>query len=361
MITAVRRLRLIMAAVALAVGVPAWLATRPGPQPSYAAMFANASELVANNDIRLNDVKIGRITGVRLDGLDARVTFTVADDIRLPNATRAVIRQTSLLGEYHVALEPAGEGRLAPGSTIPLSRTRRTAEVESLVALGGDLASRVNVDNLNRLLASFDTAFGDDPARLGRFIDSSAAAAAALAGQRDAIAATIDQVERMAARLAPHTADFGRSLERFAAAAAALDRHRDDLGALVTGLGDAADRLGTLLAENERRLVQAVPEIRQVLGEVVGNLGEVERTVQALPAFNRGWACATDGHYLNFVFPITPEVARVDDGAGRCNPEAGPRGRDQQGQVKVAGPGLSDRDDGLAELLGATTRPGEGR
>ena len=121
------------------------------------------------------------------------------------------------------------------------------------------------------------------------------------------------------------------------------------------------DRLGTLLAENERRLVQAVPEIRQVLGEVVGNLGEVERTVQALPAFNRGWACATDGHYLNFVFPITPEVARVDDGAGRCNPEAGPRGRDQQGQVKVAGPGLSDRDDGLAELLGATTRPGEGR
>ena len=335
--TAVLRLRLILAAILLAVAVPTALRLRGDDKLAYAAEFANAAEVVPGNDVRVNDVDVGRVTGVALDGLHAVVSFRVEPDVVLPEGTRAVIRQTSLLGEYHVALEPAGAGRLREGAVIPLERTRRNADVEQLVALGGELTAQVNVDNLNRMLASLDTAFGDDPERLGRLVDAWAAASAAVAEQAPSITATIDGVQRLAADLAPRSATLADAVGRVADGLGALQRQSGDLGAFVSGLGQLSERLGTLLRENEQRLSQMTPQLRQVLGEVVAHLDEIERTVRGLPAFNRGWACATDGHYLNFVFPITPELARMDYGAGTCDPAAGPRARREEGQVKVTG------------------------
>jgi len=335
--TAVLRIRIVLGVIAVAVAAPVLLALRPEGGVTYAARFANAAEVVPGNDVRINDVDVGRVTGVELDGLHARVTFRVAPDVALPRGTRAVIRQTSLLGEYHVALEPAGTGRLPEGAVIPLDRTRRTAEVEELVALGGELTAQVNVDNLNRMVAALDTAFGDDPQRLGRLVDAWAGASGALAEQAPALAATIERVHQLSAELAPRSDAVADGVSRAADGLAALQRQSGDLGAFVAGLGEVAERLGALLRENEARLAAMVPDLRQVLGEVVDNLDAVERTVLALPAFNRGWACASDGHYLNFVFPITPELARVDYGAGTCDPGAGPRGRREEGQVRVGG------------------------
>jgi hypothetical protein len=68
--------------------------------------------------------------------------------------------------------------------------------------------------------------------------------------------------------------------------------------------------------------------------------------VTGLDGFNRGWACASDGNYLNFVFPLTPELATVELDPGRCdNIEDGPAGRSRAGQVTVSGvPGASIED-----------------
>lgn len=304
------------------------------------AIFSDASELVPGNDVRVNDVRAGRVASVKLEGLAARVSLRVDGALKLPKGTRAEIRQTSLLGEPFVALIPAGSGALPDNAVLPLERTGRGTELEEIVGLGGDLVAQVNVDSINRILHTFDGAFGADPEALGRLIDSSAAASAMFDRHRDDLGKTIDQVSALAASLAPHTAELAGSVEALAKGMGALSRQRSDLGALTTELARLSERASTLLAANEQRLSGAGPQFRQVLGEVVGTLDEVERTVRGLPAFNKGWACAADGHYLNFVFPLTPEAARVDYGPGRCHPELGPRGRENYGQVRVDSPGV---------------------
>ncbi|MFP5322662.1 MAG: MlaD family protein, partial [Acidimicrobiia bacterium] len=144
-LTLAKRIRLVLAVVVvMATGLGVWSAW-PESGPAYAAMVKDASGLVPRNDVRLNDIIVGKATSIGLEGLPARIDFEVDDDVDLPAGTRVELRQTSLLGEYFVALVPEGDGRLEPGSVIPLERTRRAAELETIVSQAGALSAQVNI------------------------------------------------------------------------------------------------------------------------------------------------------------------------------------------------------------------------
>ncbi|MBV8386707.1 MAG: hypothetical protein JO155_07960, partial [Acidimicrobiia bacterium] len=76
---------------------------------------------------------------------------------------------------------------------------------------------------------------------------------------------------------------------------------------------------------------------KSVLDQIVANLDDFEKGLQALPDFNLGWQCTVQGNWIQELQPIYPEVARVDTGGGHCTPDQGPRGRQEQGQVQVTG------------------------
>ncbi len=314
----------------------------------YRVELADATGLVARNDVRLNDVIVGRVTAVKLDGLVAVVDIEVDDDRPLPAATTAQVRQTSLLGEQFIELRPGGTGRLARGATIPLERTSRGQDLETLVELGGQLTAEVNVDNLNRVLAAADGGFGSDPARLQRFFDASAGAASAFSDTRDELDRTIEAVDALAARLAPDADRYGAAIDRFAAGAAALARSNDQIPGVVEQVQRLSAQLSGLLERNQASMVRAFDQVVPLLGEVVANLDDLRSVVTGLPGFNRGWSCAADGDYLNFVFPLTPELATVETNPDRCaDVEAGPAGRERDGQVSVSGVAAPQIDDPL--------------
>jgi phospholipid/cholesterol/gamma-HCH transport system substrate-binding protein len=342
-LTLVKRIRLLLLVLAVAAAAPAVHAMWPEPGTSYAAIVEDASGVVPRNDVRLNDIIVGKVTTIGLEGLQARIAFEVSDDVELPAGTRVELRQTSLLGEYFVALVPEGSGRLEPGAVIPLERTRRAAELETIVSQAGALSAQVNIDNVNRILTTLDTGFAAGPDAVGDLFESMAGTATSLAVLRSDINATIDSIDGLAVTLAPETGTFGTAISRFARGAEALASTNDGLDELLTELNSATGSLAGLLERNRENLASATPIVRRTLQEVVDHLEDLESTITGLEGFNRGWACASDGNYLNFVFPLTPEAATVDFNADRCaNIEDGPRGRDRPTQAHLL-PGL----DGL--------------
>src|SRR3954466_4683140 len=68
------------------------------------AEFADVLDLVPKSTVKVNDVTVGRITDVQLDGRHALVTMEIPKDTDLPGNAVAEIHQTSLLGEKFVAL-----------------------------------------------------------------------------------------------------------------------------------------------------------------------------------------------------------------------------------------------------------------
>jgi len=342
-LTLVQRIRLGLVAIVLAVGGVLVASSWPDGGTAYAAVLEDASGLVPRNDVRLNDIIVGQVSDITLEGLRARVDFEIDPDVELPAGTKLEVRQTSLLGEYFLALVPEGEGKLAPGSVIPLERTRRAAELEAIVSQAGALTAQVNIDNVNRILTSVDTGFAAGPDAVGDLFESMATTASSLSTLRGDLNATIDSIDTLSARLAPETGTFRTAIERFAVGAEALASSNDGFEQLLPELNRASATLAGLLERNRENLTGATPVLRRTLQEAVDNLDDLASVITGLDGFNRGWACAADGNYLNFVFPLTPELATVDINPGICdNVEEGSRGRTRPTQVHVL-PGL----DGL--------------
>jgi phospholipid/cholesterol/gamma-HCH transport system substrate-binding protein len=181
--------------------------------------FADVLDLVPQSAVKVNDVTVGAVDHVTLDGWHARVTLRLRKDVRLPDNAVAELRQTSLLGEKFVSLSPpTGEqphGRLSDGDTIPLSRTGRNPEVEevlsalSLLLNGGGVAQlkTINVeltramqgheDDIKGAISNLDTFIGDLDAHKSevvRAIDGLDHLSATLAAQKDDIASAVDNL-----------------------------------------------------------------------------------------------------------------------------------------------------------------------
>src|ERR1700710_3201477 len=109
-----------------------------GPDPyNVTVMFDDVLNLEQQAAVRVNDVAVGDVGKIRIQGFKARVTLRIRSDVVLPANTFAELRQTSLFGEKFVALGPPPppeqpRGRLANGAVI--DRSGRNPETEEVLA-----------------------------------------------------------------------------------------------------------------------------------------------------------------------------------------------------------------------------------
>ena len=124
--------------------------TDVGDDPiTVTVQFEDVLDLVPKSTVKVNDVSVGMVKEIELEGYHANVTLQLRNNTKLPENTVAEIRQTSLLGEKFVSLaapETGAEGTLGDGDVIPLERSGRNPEVEevlgalSLILNGGGVA-----------------------------------------------------------------------------------------------------------------------------------------------------------------------------------------------------------------------------
>ena len=101
--------------------------------PLY-ARFDRIDGLTIGADVRMSGIKIGTVTGERLDPqtYDAVVTLSVASSIQLPDDTATKIASEGLLGGNYLSVQPGGsEDMLAPGDEIQY--TQGSIDLMSLI------------------------------------------------------------------------------------------------------------------------------------------------------------------------------------------------------------------------------------
>ncbi|MEE8507172.1 MAG: outer membrane lipid asymmetry maintenance protein MlaD [Kiloniellales bacterium] len=74
------------------------------------AEFDNATGVAPGTDVLLSGVKVGTVTGQRLDPdtFFAVVTMNISESVKLPRDTSARILMEGLLGSNYIALDPGG-------------------------------------------------------------------------------------------------------------------------------------------------------------------------------------------------------------------------------------------------------------
>ncbi|MFC7958958.1 MlaD family protein [Rhodococcoides kroppenstedtii] len=141
----------------------------PGPTYRVDIEFSSVLNLPDRAKVVLDGVDVGLLNSVTLVGNTAVAAVDIDRTVDLPAATRAELRQGTILGEIYVSLQrPAPDapqgGTLRDGDTIPLERTDPADNVEDVlrglseVVAGGNIVDfQRSIDRFNRAIPPPET------------------------------------------------------------------------------------------------------------------------------------------------------------------------------------------------------------
>jgi phospholipid/cholesterol/gamma-HCH transport system substrate-binding protein len=239
------------------------------------AEFRDVLDLVPKSTVKVNDVSVGQVTDIALDGQHAVVTMQVRNDVELPANAVAELRTTSLLGEKFVALAPptdvAPQGELTDGGEIPLASTGRNPEVEevlgalSLVLNGGGVAQLKTIaDEINKALDG-----REGSAR--SVLDQVRVLMTQLDDNKDDIVAAIDSVNRLARSVTQQQDSIDAALEELPDALTSIDQQRADLVKMLRSLDRLGDVGVRVIKASKDGTVAAFQQLNPVLTELANS------------------------------------------------------------------------------------------
>lgn len=267
-------------------------AERPAEVVAY---FTDAGDLVEGSQVQISDVEVGRVTGIRLVVAGGRMVARVEMEVD-PGANvrsggmRAVVRQTSLLGEQFVQLVPGTSGpplSEAQRVTIPASRTDRRTDVESFLT---DLAAFVGqggIEDLNRFTHVQALILQDRGETFGRVIDELEAFTGVLARRKADLGAAVDHLASAAGTVAANRATLNDFVDSLAEANALLAEQAGGLRRLFAALSRFGRVNARFLARHERGIARQIRALRPVLDGVARVRGELASDLDALDDFVR--------------------------------------------------------------------------
>ncbi|MBW3640449.1 MAG: MCE family protein [Actinobacteria bacterium] len=207
--------------------------------------FTDVLDLVQQSAVKVDDVTVGSVQSLDVDGFTARVVVSLNREVVLPANTRASLRQTSLLGEKFVSFDPPppadATGRLRDGDIIGLARTTRSAEIEevlsalSLVLNGGSLEQlQVINTELIAALEGREDRVKDLLGQLNVFVGG-------LDAQKGQIVRALDSLDRLTTRLVEERDIIATALADIPPGVEVLTGQRENLTKVLTSLDELGD------------------------------------------------------------------------------------------------------------------------
>jgi phospholipid/cholesterol/gamma-HCH transport system substrate-binding protein len=287
----------------------------------YHVEVANIGTLESNSPVLIDDVVVGSVGKMTLNGWHVKLDVSLKPDVIVPANAVATVGQTSLLGSMHVALDPppgqAPTGRLKPGATIGLDSsstypsTERTLSSLAAVVNGGGLGQIGDiVHNFNEALSGRQDAVRDLITRLDTFVGT-------LYQQRDNIIATIDELNRFSATLGGQQEVLTRALNKIPPALDVLIKERPRLTTALEHLGTFSETVSGVIGDTQTDLVKNLQNLAPTLQALADVGPSIDTALAYIPTFpltqniiDRG----VRGDYVNLFVDIDLTNARIKRG-----------------------------------------------
>jgi len=265
--------------------------------------FNDVLDLVPQSAVKVDDVTVGKVEDISLQGYTAEVRLEINRRVKLPDNAVAQIRQTSLLGEKFVSLSPpavGATGRLQNGEEIPLARTGRNPEVEevlgalSLLLNGGGVGQLKTITvELNKALAGNESGIRSLLSQLDTFMGQ-------LDENKQDIVRAIDALNHLAKATRDQTSSIRAALEDMPRALDSIDKQRDDLIRMLDALGRLS-KVGTrVINASKENTVKSLESLAPILSELADAGRSLPKAMQVFLTYP----------FVDAVVGNTPQEAR---------------------------------------------------
>lgn len=299
--------------------------------------FRDVLDLVPQSAVKVNNVTVGAVEKVELDGWHARVRLRVADSVKLPDNAVAELRQTSMLGEKYVALSaPVGTapaGRLRDGDRVPLSRSDRDPEIEEVLSALSALLNGGGVAQLKTITVELNKALEGRENRVRSLLEELDTFVGGLDGQRADIVRALKGIDRLAKRLRKEKKTIASAVDTLPPALKVLADQRRDLTRMLTALSKLS-RTGTRVVNASRddtvaNLKQLQPILEQ-LNKAGNDLPDSLELLTTYP-FPRNVVDAVKGDYVNLAVTADLDLAGIYGNVKDKPGESGGSGEEDDG------------------------------
>ena len=279
--------------------------------------FADVLDLVPQSTVKVNDVSVGKVTAIDLEGYQALVTLEVRNDVDLPGNAVAELRQTSLLGEKFVELRAPDEGAIATkmkdGAVIPIERAGRNPEVEEVLGALSLLLNGGGVAQLKTITTELNKALEGRENRVKSLLKELDTFVGGLDDQRQDIVRALKAVDRLAKRLGKEKRTIAEAVDTMPPALKVLADQRRDLTRMLTALSKLGKTGTKVVNASHEDTVANLKRLRPILRQLNKAGSDLPNSLELLTTypFPRNVVDAIKGDYVNLHVTADLDLAGV--------------------------------------------------
>ncbi|MBF6494725.1 MCE family protein [Nocardia cyriacigeorgica] len=280
---------------------------------SYSAEFSEAAGLDRGDEVRVAGVKVGSVSGVRLDGDRVVVDFRTRDTW-IGDETTASIQIKTLLGQKYLALDPQGSRVADPSDRIPLSRTVSPYDVIDAFSDAARTLDEIDTTQLATSMRVLSDAFATTPPHIRSAIDGVTRLSNTVAKRDDELRKLFAATKKTTQVLADRNAEFERLLTSGGQLFAELNIRQQAISQLLAGAQTVSTELSALVADNEKQIGPALTNLQAAIDLLNANQANITKTLELAAPFYGLYANVLgtgrwfDAVIVNITPPGLPEI-----------------------------------------------------
>lgn len=279
-----------------------------GDRTTYRALLTSASLVEPGDDVRVAGIAVGEVSEVEIhDRTMAMVTFKVASDVPLTEASRAEVRFQNLVGDRYLALEEgrdaASAAPLAPGATIPPERTSPALDLTELYQGFQPLFTALEPEDVNELSANIVAVLQGEGGTVRELLAETASLTGTLADRDALIGDVITNLDALLGTVDGRRTELAAVVVELRRWLTNLAQDRDVVGRSVESLAGLTDELGDLLVRGRPLLAADVRQLRRLTSILSDqeNLAVITQLLDRLPeAMTDQTRIGTYGSWYNY-------------------------------------------------------------
>jgi virulence factor Mce-like protein len=260
-------------------------------QKTLVAHFPRTISIYEGSEVRVLGVPVGEIEQVTPSGTDVEVRMVYDAEVKIPADAKAVIIAPSIVGDRFVQLTPAYSGGEVLSDAVELSVDQTSVPLEldqiyeSLdqlnVALGPNGANKDGA--LSDLLAQTARNFGGQGESFNQTITNFAKLSATLDNNKEELFGSAAQLQKFVSTLAENDQTVRRFNQSLADVSELLAGERQELTSSLDNLSVAMTEVSSFVRDNKDSLGRNIKGLNRVSKVLVKQRDALDEVLQAGP------------------------------------------------------------------------------